>query len=99
MKAKLLMSWLPRSLSILFIAFISVFALDVFGQPQWFLALLMHLIPSFILVILTVIAWKNSRLGGFIFIAVGILLLIFSRFEALIVSIPTIILGGLFLIG
>jgi len=73
--------WLPRVLSVLFIAFISVFALDVFGEPQWFLALLMHLIPSFILIILTAIAWKNERLGGFIFIAAGFLMLVSSRFE------------------
>lgn len=89
--------WLPRLLSILFIAFISMFALDVFGEPQWFLALLIHLIPSFILIILTVIAWKNERLGGFIFIVIGFLLLISSRFESLIISIPVIILGVLFL--
>jgi len=89
--------WLPRVLSVLFIAFISVFALDVFGEPQWFLALLMHLIPSFILIILTAIAWKNERLGGFIFIAAGFLMLVSSRFESMVISIPAIVLGALFL--
>ncbi len=89
--------WLPRILSILFIAFISIFALDVFGQPQWFLALCMHLIPSFILIILTAIAWKHEQLGGFIFVAIGIFMLISSRFESLIISIPVVVLGALFL--
>ena len=89
--------WLPRILSILFIAFISMFALDVFEEPQWFLALLMHLIPSFILIILTIIAWKHERLGGFIFIAIGLFILISSRFESLIISIPAIVIGVFFL--
>ena len=88
--------WLPRILSILFILFISVFALDVFGEPKWFLALLMHLIPSFILIILTIIAWKNEKLGGSIFIIIGFFLLISSRFESLIISIPAIVIGALF---
>ena len=95
---KNLLYWLPRILAILFIAFISSFALDVFAQPQWFLALLMHLIPSFILIFLTIVAWKNERLGGFIFFIAGFLLLISSRFESLIISIPAIVIGVLFLI-
>ena len=91
--------WLPRVLSILFIAFVSIFALDVFGQPQWFLSLVMHLIPSFILIILTVVAWKFKMIGGIIFVAAGFIFLISSRFESLIVSLPVIIIGVLFLLG
>jgi hypothetical protein len=94
---KKVLYWLPRILSVLFIGFISIFALDVFTEPQWFLALLTHLIPSFVLVILTVIAWKNEQLGGFIFIVLGFIVLISSHFESLIISIPAIILGVLFL--
>jgi len=94
---KKLLYWLPRILSVLFIIFISMFAFDVFDQPQWFLALVMHLVPSFILILLTVIAWKHEKLGGLIFIVAGFLLLISSRFESLIISIPAIILGALFL--
>lgn len=90
--------WLPRVLSVLFIIFISVFALDVFGEPKWFLALIMHLVPSFVLIILTAIAWKNERLGGSLFIAAGLLTLVFSVFESLIISVPTMIIGILFLI-
>jgi hypothetical protein len=88
--------WLPRVLSIVFILFISMFALDVFGEPQWFLALLMHLIPSFILLIMTVVAWNHERLGGIIFIIAGFFMLISSRFESLILSLPAIAIGVLF---
>ena len=94
---KKILYWLPRVLAVLFIAFISMFALDVFGEPQWFLALLMHLIPSFILIFLTAIAWKHEQLGGLLFIAGGIFMLVSSRFESLIISIPVIVIGILFL--
>ena len=93
---KKVLYWTPRILSILFIAFISIFALDVFGKPQWFLALVIHLIPSFILIALTIIAWRHELLGGFAFIAIGLLLLLSFRFELMIISIPAIIIGLLF---
>jgi hypothetical protein len=90
--------WLPRILSILFIALISSFALDVFSESQWVLALFMHLIPSYFIVIITVIAWKHEVLGGFLFLTAGFVLLIFTHFEALIIGIPAFIVGMLFLI-
>lgn len=90
---------LPRFLSILYIAFISMFALDVISEPQWFIALLMHLIPSFFLIILTIIAWKNEVFGGILFLLTGISLLILTHFEALIIAIPAFIIGSLFLLS
>ena len=89
--------WLPRILSILFIAFISMFALDVFSEPNWPLALFMHLIPSYFLVAITVVAWKHEMLGGFLFLIAGFALLIFTHFEALIIGIPAFVIGTLFL--
>ncbi len=96
--SKINAKWLPRILSILFIAFISMFALDVFGKPQWFLALLMHLIPSYFLIAVTIIAWKNEVVGGFLFLLAGLGLLIFTHFEALIIAIPAFVIGLLFLV-
>lgn len=89
--------WLPRILSILFILFISIFALDVFKDPQWFLALLIHLIPSFILIIMTIIAWKRELLGGCMYVVTGLLLLLSSRFESMVISVPALVIGALFL--
>ncbi len=89
--------WLPRVLSILFILFISMFALDVFGERQWFLALIMHLIPSFILAVLTAVAWKNEKLGGVLFLGVGLLMFAFNNFRSLIVFAPMAVIGILFL--
>jgi hypothetical protein len=53
--SKRILLWAPRALSILFIAFLSLFALDVFGEQVGFwrtvLALTMHLIPSVVLIL------------------------------------------------
>ncbi len=59
--------WTPRILSILFILFISMFALDVFDGTsdawQIFVGLAIHLIPSYILIIIAVIAWHWEPAG------------------------------------
>ncbi len=95
---KTVIFWFPRILSILFTAFISIFAFDVFGSPQWFLALLIHLIPTSILVIITVIAWKKETVGGLLFLLAGFLALIFTHYEALVLTIPAFVIGSLFII-
>lgn len=92
---KKILYWLPRILSILFIAFISVFALDVFGMPQWYIALPMHLIPSFVLTGLTIIAWKHERIGGLLFLIVGLATI--SFYHSLVISVPAFMIGALFL--
>ena len=82
-------------MAILFIAFISIFALDVLGEPQWYLALFMHLIPSFILTFFIIIAWKNELIGGFLFLASGITMMIF--FHSVAIAIPAFVIGILFI--
>ncbi len=63
--------WTPRVLGIIAILFISMFAFDVFESGYSFfetiIALFMHLIPSFILTIILVIAWKYELIGGILF--------------------------------
>jgi hypothetical protein len=69
--------WTPRALSILFIAFLSLFALDVFdehlGLWQTVLALTMHLIPSFVLIAALVLAWRWEWIGAALYGAAGLL--------------------------
>ncbi len=89
--------WLPRILSILLIVFLSMFALDVFGQPEWFLALLIHLIPTYLLIAITAVAWKNETIGGWLFLVAGLALLIFTRFETWVIAVPAFMIGFLFL--
>jgi hypothetical protein len=72
--------WTPRLLSILFILFLALFSLDVFdgGYGFWgtMLALLIHNLPSIILVIILWLSWKKEIIGGIVFILAGLLYIV-----------------------
>jgi hypothetical protein len=75
--------WAPRIAGILFILFISLFALDVFDGQYGFwgtlFALFMHLIPSIVLTIAIVVAWKHEWFGALLFIGWAVWYLTFAR--------------------
>ena len=93
--------WLPRILCILFAMFLSLFALDVFSEGYGFwetiLALLIHQVPVYIVVIALVIAWRWEWVGAILFIALAFFYLISSKGEGWVISGPLILLGVLFL--
>ena len=105
--------WLPRALSILFIAFLSLFALDVFGEQLGFwqtvLALTMQLIPSFVLIVALILAWRWEWIGAVLYAAAGLLYVVWvvsmsrpvppaMRFIwALTIAGPAFLIAGLFL--
>ncbi|MFH0906545.1 MAG: hypothetical protein V1824_04375 [archaeon] len=110
--------WTPRILSILFIVFLSLFSLDVFDIPslsfwQIIVGLFMHNIPSIILIIILIIAWKSEIVGAIAFILAGLLYIsqiiisgiTSNNFEwymlsySLIIALPALLIGILFLIG
>jgi len=74
--------WTPRALSIAFLAFLSVFALDVFGAGYGFwktvLALCLHLIPTFFLIAVLVLAWRWEWIGAALYAAAGSLYVILT---------------------
>ena len=112
-----LLHWLPRILCILAILLISVFALDAFNPELtlWnqIIGFIRHLIPSFILILLLVLAWKKELIGGIVFTIIGLGLspLIFihnfrmnysvwiSLGIITIITIPFTIVGILFIIS
>jgi hypothetical protein len=105
--ARNILFWAPRILAILYILFISLFALDVFGEDYGFLvtifALFMHLIPSFFLLAGLFIAWKRPLAGGMLFLLLSLLFTIFfhtyRRLDAfLLLSFPLLLLSSLFLL-
>jgi hypothetical protein len=73
-----ILQWTPRILCILAILFISLFALDSFSSEHTFWqnigAFLMHLIPSFVLLAILIVAWKWENIGGIILIIIGVVL-------------------------
>ncbi|NND10952.1 MAG: hypothetical protein HKN96_07060 [Flavobacteriaceae bacterium] len=112
-----LFHWLPRILCILAILFISLFALDAFshGESTWdqILGFLMHLIPSFVLIGILLVAWKWEKIGGIIFILLGLGLspFIFNHNYAMnnsismslgiiaLITLPFMVVGILFLVS
>lgn len=76
---------MPRIIGIMAILFISLFALDAFtpGLSFWrqITGFFIHLIPSFVLTILLVVAWKWELTGGIVFTLIGLLMspIVFSH--------------------
>lgn len=118
MKTKLkLIQWTPRVICILTILFISIFALDAFDAEktivQNIVDFLIHLIPSFVLALFLIIAWKREFIGGLLFILVGFIFSPFifthnynmnqsvwmSLFIILITTMPFLIAGILFIVS
>jgi len=71
-----LIYWVPRILCILAILFVSMFSLDAFapGLTIWQQLgdFFMHLIPSFVLLAVLIVAWRWELFGGIIFTIIGL---------------------------
>lgn len=100
--------WAPRIFTIIFILFLSLFALDGFIEDSTFWkmigAFLIHLFPTYILIIVALIAWKWEHIGGIIFIFLGFANVLLAGFRVdllacLLVSGPLFLAGGLFLLN
>jgi hypothetical protein len=63
--------------------FLSLFALDVFGEGYGFweaiLALLIHLVPTYLVVIALLVAWRWPRVGAVLFIGLGLFYIVMMR--------------------
>ncbi len=68
--------WTPRILTIVFILFLGLFALDAFEGDQSLIkklgGFLIHLIPNFVLILILIVAWKHEWVGTIAFALVGI---------------------------
>jgi hypothetical protein len=115
-KSSRLLYWSPRIICILAILFVSMFAADAFAPEltfwQQITAFLIHLIPSYILIALLVVAWKWEDIGGIIFLIIGIgfspVLYIHNyhmthsawiALSVLSITFPFVLVGTLFLVG
>jgi len=97
--------WLPRILGILFALFISMFALDAFGGGVPFIesvvSFLIHLLPTYIVIAILLIAWKWEWAGGILFILAGIFYIfvannvLWSAYA--VIAGPPILIGTLFI--
>lgn len=73
----------PRALGIAFALFLALFALDVFdsatGVVATAAALLIHLVPTFVLLATVAIAWRREWIGALVFGGLGVAYLVFVR--------------------
>ena len=100
------LTWLPRILVMVYILFISMFALDSFADGLSWLSLLgflIHLIPSFVLVGILILSWKYKLAGGITFIVLSIIFTIFFNtykdiIVFLLISLPLLVIGTLFIV-
>jgi hypothetical protein len=109
--------WIPRILCIIAILFISWFALDAFapGLPLWMQVrdFLIHLMPTYILILILWFAWVNEKWGGLLFIVFGVLtgipvfLMNYHRTGSvlvglsivLLINVPVIMVGVMFMVS
>jgi len=110
--AKRALFWTPRVLSAIFIAFLSLFALDVFEENLGFwqtaLAFVIHLIPVFALGGVLILAWRWEWIGAVLYGAAGVLYIMsvvprsgpmpqVRLLWILMIAGPAFIIAGLFL--
>jgi hypothetical protein len=104
-----LLYWSPRILSIGFAIFISFFALEALNQGYGFwqtvLAILINLVPAYIVVALILVAWRWEWVGAVLFAAAAVLYTIqvrprhFSWAVISAIALPLLVIAALFLIN
>ncbi len=108
---KQLLFWSPRVICILAILFISIFAADAIEEGLS--AVLIHLIPSFVLITFLIVAWKWEFIGVIMFTLIGlgfapfIFMMNYNRnhsildslFTILFITFPFIVVGILFIVS
>lgn len=95
--------WTPRVLSILYACFLSIFALDVFaeGRPwgETLLALLIHLVPTWLVFLVLILAWRHAWIGAAGFALLALAYSFWARGHPtwiLVIAGPLLVLAGLY---
>jgi hypothetical protein len=106
--SKRLLFWSPRILCVLLAVFLSLFALDVFDEHLGFwktiLALVIHLIPTWIVLGVLMVAWRWEWVGAVLFniLALAYLVMAWGRFHwsaYVMITGPLCVVGILFLLN
>ena len=100
--------WLPRVLCMLSIVFLSLFTLEVFSEDYglWksILQVLIHLVPSLVLLAVLIISWYREWVGGALFTFAGVfyIIMMWGQFPwsfYLVLSGPLLLVGITFLMN
>jgi hypothetical protein len=105
MKNKIL-TWLPRILVILVAVFFALMSLDIFTEDyRWYemiVGLFMHNVPTLLILGALWVAWLRPRMGGWMFVLLAMVTVLFFNTEEelisfLIITLPILVIGVLFL--
>lgn len=102
-----LLFWSPRILCIAFAVFLSLFATDVLSEQHGFLktavALLIHLIPVYIVLAVLLAAWQWEWVGAVLFTAAAATYAVWALPRhpdwTAFISLPLLVIAALFLAG
>jgi hypothetical protein len=110
--SKRLLFWTPRIICIAFAILLSMFALDVFGEGYGFwktvLALLIHLVPVYMVLIVLAMAWRWEWVGaaGFAGLALWYTSMVWRHYGwrchpdwVVVIAGPLVLLAVLFLVN
>ncbi|MDC7246541.1 MAG: hypothetical protein PQJ47_11630 [Sphaerochaetaceae bacterium] len=99
--------WIPRILSLLFIAFIFLFSLDVWQQQdltvwQKLIGFVIHNIPVILLAVVLAVSWHHPAAGAILYGVAGLFYFImivddFELISFLILPVPLWVISLLFL--
>lgn len=95
--------YLPRFLASLVTLFLFLFVLEGFSPEFGWQSGLAHFVIASVMLLFTILAWKKPKIGGWIFLALGIYYLIITTSQgywqmSLPLSLPMILSGILFLV-
>jgi hypothetical protein len=99
--------WAPRLLGLLFAVFVSIFALDAFGEDrplgQMLFTFVTHLVPAAVVAGVVLVAWRWSLIGFFGFSALAAFYMInaWGRFATPVYAVmagPMVLTSVLFLL-
>lgn len=108
MKIHPIIRWTPRILSVFLILLLVLLSVDVFESDEpWYrmiLGFLIHNIPTTILLVTLIIAWKHPWVGSMVYMIAGIVygVMMFSNqglvafLSVLTLSLPALVIGVLF---
>jgi hypothetical protein len=100
------LKWIPRILAIMLVFFLLQFSFDIFRSPILFWlkikGFFINSIPALLFLINLIYSWKYPKIGGIIFIMLGLIFTFSFHTYSIITSffiltLPAILIGGLFI--
>ncbi len=93
--------YLSRGLSILIVLFFGMFILEGFDSQFTWQDSFFHLLLTLIILTIALLAWRNPRIGGWLFVGIGVITALFFHpfmLTGLIISGAFLLTGLFFLI-